>query len=73
MSLVLPQFGDDERCEQDIDEVGTDNENILDLITRAKKFGTLYSKIVLLVSPIINTASPGLAPSDHARSVGSVS
>lgn len=37
MSVVLPQFGDDDRCKEDIDEVGTDNENILDLITRANE------------------------------------
>jgi len=37
MSLVLPQFGDDTRCEQDVDEVGTTNQNTLDLITRSNE------------------------------------
>ncbi len=37
MSLVLPLFGDDTRVEQDIDEVGTTNQNILDLIKRSNE------------------------------------
>lgn len=33
MSLILPQFGDDERCFEAIDEVGTSDQNIIDLVT----------------------------------------
>ena len=37
MSLTLPQFGDDTRCKQDIDETNTTNQNILDLVTRSNE------------------------------------
>lgn len=36
-SPVLPEFGDDTRTLQDIDEVGTTDTNITDLVTRSNE------------------------------------
>lgn len=41
MSLILPKYGDDTRCLQDIDEVGTTDQNILDLVTRSNEDASL--------------------------------
>jgi len=37
MALVLPLYGDDTRTLQDIDEVGTSDTNILNLVTRSNE------------------------------------
>ena len=37
MSLDFAEFGDDDLCKQDIDEVDTTNTNILQLVTRSNQ------------------------------------